>query len=288
MKISYRSATILFFVFYLLPIVGMGYLVYQRIEQRQVALQLFLQNQVDVDRQIIVERERLRNIQPRIHSFLLKSGNADNDATALIGSVKDDAEKIKKFWERYDADYSASNRPFLRNILKENQETNLIDEEQDVVSAIQKNANLYFDSIFSSSLFVKADLAQASPRDIEMFLSALDAKRDSIFASINQLADIRYIYSQRSVFFINGENDKQQGFFNAIFISLFFIIFILHLLESFFIHKPFKDIMFFLKDMSEGKRGQRLYFSSPIREVKKTEEVINEFVDKAEQYEKEK
>jgi len=42
-----------------------------------------------------------------------------------------------------------------------------------------------------------------------------------------------------------------------------------------------------LRDTSHGKKGQRLYFSSPIKEIKESEEIINKFVSKAEKHEQE-
>lgn len=119
------------------------------------------------------------------------------------------------------------------------------------------------------------------------FFDRLDEEEAAIFQWINELSDIRYIFAQWIVFSVSGENDRQQGFFNTIFMGLGGFILMVALLEHFYIHRPFGDIMSFLKDMSQGKRGQRLYFSSPSREIKESEEIINEFVSKSEAHEKE-
>ncbi len=127
----------------------------------------------------------------------------------------------------------------------------------------------------------------AVQRHIE-FLEKLDREREEIYMSLDELADIRYIFSQRVIFYISGENDRQYGFFSTLFAFIFASILLLQILEYFYISKPFKDIILFLRDMSQGKKGQRLYFSSPIREIKESEEVINEIVRKTEEHEKEK
>lgn len=284
MKISYRFTTILFFVLYLLPIIGVSYLVYQRIQQRQATLQFYLQNQVDVDRQIISERGDLRNVQPKIRNFLLTE-HLSQEGKVKLAEVKDARDEFEKFWKKYENNYTASQRPFLQKLLDENQEHTLIDDEARVLTEIQRKGDVYFSRI---TAYPALNGVSTASQDDVRFLGDLDDIRNDVFASLNDLADIRYIFAQRVVFFVTGENDLQQGFFNTIFVGIFFITLILYMLETFFIHKPFKDIMLFLRDLGEGKRGQRLYFSSPVKEIKNTEEIINTFVDKAEQHEKEK
>lgn len=286
MRISYQKSVTLFFILYVIPVVGMWFLVQNRIEERQAATQLFLQNQLDVDRQILTQHGILRSIQPRLRSFILENNGSKEAEKLLISSIKADIDKFQKFWKKYADNFSGKNRPFLQSILKNTQELDLIEEETSVLDEIEKTTNAYLASMLSH-----LSLNNLSERDLEIhnkFLNNDDIKRDAVYDAINHLADVRYIYDQRVLFFISGENDRQYGFFGVIFVTLAAIMLLLAVLEYFFIHKPFKDIMLFLGDMRAGKRGQRLYFSSPIREIKESENIINEFVSQAEAHEKEK
>lgn len=256
-----------------------------RIQERQTILQFYLQNQIDVDRQILAQREPVREVNGRIRSLVLRNA-ALEERKNFLAEAKELQENIQKFWEAYETRYSAAQRPFLTSILAETQEARLEEEELQTVRSMRLRIDAYFGAIKISPF-----LNTAQPVDnyaLETYLGGLIERRNDIYDSLNALADIRYIFAQRIVFYISGENDRQQGFFNSIFISLGGLILVVTLLEYFYIHRPFGDIMSFLKDMSQGKRGQRLYFSSPIREIKESEEIINEFVNKAESHEQEK
>ena len=146
--------------------------------------------------------------------------------------------------------------------------------------------NIYKSSILTYPALSNGD-SLTIQRHIE-FLEKLDREREAIYLSLDELADIRYIFSQRVIFYISGENDRQYGFFSTLFAFIFASVLLLQIMEYFSISKPFKDIMLFLRDMSQGKRGQRLYFSSFVKEIKESEDIINEFVSKAEEHEKEK
>lgn len=135
MRISYRTATFAFALLYVGLVAGMGFIAGERIRVSEVAFQRFLQDQVDVDRQIVSQRASLNDISRRVRSQLLSASSRAGDAS--------------------------------------------------------------------------------------------------------------------------------------------------------FLHKPFQDVILFLRDMRAGKRGQRLYFGTPIREVKESEEIINDFVAKAEEHERE-
>lgn len=283
MKFSYKLSTVLFFVLYLAPLAAVGFLVQYRIQERQITLQRYLQNQVDVDRQIIAHRAPLRNIHAPIHSFFLRGGSAE-EGRRLLEFLREEQEKQEIFWKRYENAYAVGYRPFLREILEESQELNLIEEEARAVLEIQRAIDRYFTDMSSHPGLDKGNSLQNN----ELFFDRLDEEEAAIFQWINELADIRYIFAQRIVFSVGGENDRQTGFFNTIFTALSGILLIAMILEHFYIHRPFGDLMLFLKDMSQGKRGQRLYFSSPIREIKESEEIINEFVSKSEEHEKEK
>lgn len=288
MKLSFKLSTFLFFLLYLLPVMVLGYFTAYRIEQRQVVLQRFLQSQVDVDRQIISQRARFHSVNFKIRAYLLAGKKGEPSPMPI---VRDELGKFKDFWKRYEGTYSVKNRPFLQDILERNQEANLISEETEVVSGIHKKADAYI--TLAASYAPLKDPATAAAAVVVVtdhipFIFSLDESRDDLYKSFDQLADIRYIFAQRVVFDVSGENERQYGFFVAIFVGLFAAVFVISVLEYFFIHKPFKDIMAFLRDMSQGKRGQRLYFSSPIKEIKESEEIINQFVSKAEEHEKEK
>lgn len=280
MKIPFKIAVSAFFILYLIPVIGMWFLVQNRIQERQSALQRFLQNQVDIDRQIISERARLRTVNFSIRTHLLSAKNSPSP----FSTVKDEMEKFQRFWKRYASAYSSQNRIFLQSILEENQETNLVSEEAEIIQQIFKKSDIYF--VYVSSY--PPLQATAAAADNITFLANLDERRNDLYGSLDQLADIRYIFGQRVVFSVSGENDRQGGFFTAIFVALAAFIFVISTMEYFYIHKPFKDIILFLKDISQGKKGQRLYFSSPIKEIKESEEIINQFVNKAEEHEKEK
>lgn len=285
MKISYKSAVVFLFIFYLVPVVLIGYLTRYRIGQRQISLQLFFKNQTDIDRQIANQRNLLRQIQPRLRSFLLLD-SVVNSTESPIASVKADLEKFDKFWAKYEATFSGEQQPFLKEVLKNSQELNLIDEELASLQAISREKGEYLAAILAYPPF-KGEKGY-DRQDYAEFLQSLDKQREEIYSATDELMDIRYIFNQRTIFYISGENDKQQGFFNVIFVFLSFIILALLITEYFIFHKPFGDIINFLRDKKEGKRGQRLYFSSFIKEIKQSEEIINEIVSEAEEHEKER
>jgi len=285
MKLSYRFSVFIFFMAALLPIVAFWYAVEARIEQRQLTLQLFLQNQIDVDRKILNERAILRSVSPQVRSFLLKTDIDGQSEKQIAAFLKESQDELEKFWKKYETDYTASQRSFLLSVLKETQEMNLVEEEQKVVAGILRKIGAYFFD-FSSYLPSAGNGSMSFSGHID-FLEEMDGKRENIYDSINELFDIRYIYSQRMVFVVSGENDRQSGFFSLVFAVIAFVVIITSILEYFFIHKPVKDIMLFLRDLAQGKRGQRLYFSSPIREIKESEDIINAFVSEAEEHQKE-
>lgn len=284
MKLSYRFTVFLFFFLAILPIAVFWYFVQIRLEQRQLTLQLFLQNQIDIDRKILSERAILRSVQPVLRSFLLNSG-INHDGKRAAAEIKEAEDNLEKFWKKYEANYAAGERPFLLGVLKETQELNLIEEEAKIVLDIQRKMNEYF-SVIAGRLNLPG-LAVLSYAEHIKFLDELDGKREAIYDSLNELADVRYIFSQRMVFVVSGENDRQAGFFSLVFAIITFVVVITSIFEYFFIHKPVKDIMSFLRDLAQGKKGQRLYFSSPIREIKESEEIINAFVSEAEEHQKE-
>lgn len=286
MKFSYRFATFLFFFACTAFIAMAGFLVYQRVEKRQITLQLFLQNQIDIDRQILQQRDPLRELQGRIRSLLLRNASLEERKNFLV-ELKNLQDDFQAFWGSYETRYTATQRPFLRDILRTTQEGRLEAEEMQTVRDIKIRIDAYFAAIKTSPLLTTAQPV-VDHNVLEAYLAGLTEKRNDIYESLNVLADTRFIFAQRIVFSISGENDRQRGFFTALFIGLSAAAVIAALLEHFFIHRPFGDIMLFLKDMSQGKRGQRLYFSSPIREIKESEEIINEFVSKSEEHEKEK
>src|SRR3989338_2489106 len=106
-----------------------------------------------------------------------------------------------------------------------------------------------------------------------------------VYRFINQITDIRYVFAQRIIFYITGENSTQQGMFNTAFLGILFAVLTVGTVQYFIISRPLGDILMFLRDTSHGKKGQRLYFSSPIKEIKESEEIINKFVSKAEKHE---
>lgn len=283
MKLSYRIVTLLFFIAYLIPIAILGILFEIRVEQRQNTLQVFLKNQADVDRQIIAQRNSLRETHTKARQLLL-FGRGAHEATAA--GILRDLEKIENFWKRYESSYTARERPFLQDILKETQESALIEEEAATVQKIQ-TASVEYRTYLNSYPPFKGGGGGALQDNIAFF-DSLGIKRDAIYEQINNLVDLRYIFAQRIIFFASGESDRQQGLFGAIVIAVLVSIFALSIIEYFVIHKPFKDIMLFLKDLNQGKKGQRLYFSSIIKEVKESEEIINAYVGSAEEHEKEK
>ena len=282
---SYRLTVFIFFFFAILPIAVFWYAVQIRLEQRQLTLQLFLQNQIDVDRKILNEMALLRSVSPQVRNFLLKGDNNSQSEKQIAVFLKDTQDELEKFWKKYESDYTASQRSFLLLVLKETQEMNLVEEEQKIAAGILRKIGEYF---FDFSSHISSTGIENMPFSGHIeFLEEMDGKRENIYNSINELADIRYIYSQRMVFVVSGENDRQAGFFSLIFSIIAFVVIITSILEYFFIHKPVKDIMLFLRDLAQGKRGQRLYFSSPIREIKESEEIINAFVSEAEEHQKE-
>ena len=285
----YRTIILIFAGLYLLPIAAVGFLVYNRIQQRQITLQLYLQNQLEVDRQILVTRDKLVAIQMEVRNFLLMGTHplSESRRSSVVADVQNTADKLNVFWKKYKSQYLGVNRPFLINILKNTQEEDLLEKEAGAVNSVEKRTGEYISDILAHPDFAGETLVtDAGARAV--FLSQLDEKRNTILDSLNELADVRYIFSQRIVFFISGENDRQQGFFNTAFVFLFAVTLIAVILEHFYIHKPFQDIISFLQDLYEGKRGQRLYFSSPVREIKQSEEIINEFVGQAEEHAEEK
>lgn len=280
-SLSYRITIIIFFALFLMPVFGLGFLVKYRIEEREIALQRLLQNQIDIDRQIITQRAILRSIYPRIHSYLFKL-NVRASEPNFLASIKDDFEKTEKFFKRYENTYMGEQRPFLKSILQKTEEENLVSEEAEIVRTVFKRLDVYRSSILADTPMVRS---RGAPEELASFLSMLNDKESDVYKSFDNLADLRYIFGQRIIFSISGENDRQQGFFTAIFTVIISLIFIFLVIQYFFIHKPFKDIMLFLKDLSQGKRGQRLYFSSLIKEIKESEEIINTFVGEAEEHE---
>lgn len=279
MIISYKKTISIIAVSQLFIIASMGYFVRQRIEQRQVTLQLFLQTQIDVDRQMIVQRDILRDTLTKARSYLL-SANSDIERKLILGSIKEDLEKFNKFWVKYRDNYSGRHRPILQKVLSQSQELNLIEEESDLVDGIDRETKVYLSYLLS---YLPVSIGNESK-----FLDELNKRRQNVFVFLNNLTDVRYIFSQRVVFFISDENDRQQGLFTSIFIFLFFSSLVLFILEYLFIHKPIKDILLFLQEASRGKNGQRLYFSSIVKEIKESEDVINKFIDKVEEHEKER
>jgi len=287
MKIPYWIALILFPVLYLIPVIVLWVFVHERIEERAVTLQLFLKNQADVDRQIIAKRSELTNIQPKTRTAIL--GQAPKGALGdTILDVKEVHEDVQKFWQRYETTYLGRERPQLRAILESTQENQLLEEEAEAVRRIRRGIDTYIAKI-NKFLVGEQEKGVGPTLDERVaFLEELTQNRNAIYQNMNQLADIRYIYAQRVIFSASGENERQRGVFTAIFAMLLASVFSVAVVEFFIIHRPFSDIMAFLRDLKEGKRGQRLYFSSLIREVKESEESINEFIGKAEEYEKER
>lgn len=284
MQTKYKNTIGFFLVLYLLPIAILWVFVTQRIETRQSTLQLFLQNQLDVDRQIVAERQRLREIQPQFRTALLKTVSRA-EMTSLTEELRLDKDRIAKFWQRYETTYTGNQRPFLKEVLQETQETQLLEEEAEYVRRIIRDTDAYANVIES---FVKAYSPETiSAQEAGIFLEGLDVRRDAIIVNINNLTDVRYIFAQRAIFFASGENDRQAGLLTSVFVVLIATTFVITTMQFFLIHRPMGDIMAFLRDMKEGKRGQRLYFSSIVKEIKESEDIINEFVAKAEAHEKE-
>lgn len=281
--LSYKKSIAIFFILYIVPIIVIGYFVTRRIQARQVITQLFLQNQIDVDRKILTQHGILRDVQPKLRQAIAPKATAAERGT-LLGDIKDDQDNFRKFWQKYEANYSGGSRPFLKSILAETQELNLLEEEDAKVKTIQVQADAYFNKILSHPVFRGAGNLSAE-ENFEL-LYEVNEFRNTVFGTLNDLADIRYIFAQRTVFFISSENTAQQGTFNTIFIAIILSIFAVAIVEYFILLRPLGDIMLFLSDLSAGKRGQRLYFSSPISEIKKSEDIINDFVDKAEEHEK--
>src|SRR3989338_4380524 len=104
MKLSYRFSVFIFFMAALLPIVAFWYAVQARLEQRQLTLQLFLQNQIDVDRKILSERVLLRSVSPAVRSFLLKGSENGKSEKQIAGFVKEAQDELEKFWKKYETD----------------------------------------------------------------------------------------------------------------------------------------------------------------------------------------
>ncbi len=283
MKLSFKQAQALFFVCLIVPVAGLWFLVANRIEERQIVLQRFLQNQIDIDRQIINQRQTLRTVHADIRSYLLAVVSGERKAP-MRADVHDAIDSFEAFWKRYDTTYRAEHRPVLKEILAATQEARLVDEETETIRRLFRALAIYHAHI---NEYAPLD---GGVRTEELgafrFLEQSDELRADIFDELNHLADIRYIFAQRTVFALSGENERQYGFFTAVFTALSAFLLVLLVVQHFSIFKPFRDIMAFLRDMKDGKRGQRLYFSSMVREIKESEEIINEFVDKAEQHEK--
>lgn len=158
----------------------------------------------------------------------------------------------------------------------------MVEEEDQVLNDLSDHSSKYFASVLSY-------YAQFKNGEINYnLLIESNGLVGDVLTDFNNLTDVRYIYQQRLILAMSGENDRQYGFFAVIFVMILSSIIILTILQVFFVYKPFGDIMMFLKDAKEGKRGQRLYFSSYIKEIKESEEIINSFVEAAEEHAKEK
>lgn len=233
---------------------------------------------------MIDQRTDLRSSHSYLRDILLRPDSVNG--AERLSRVKDIQDSAVKFWQKYETAYAANQRPFLITTLAQSQESHLVEEEAKVVREIRRSIDKYF-----AEILAYGDLQNPSKNSLDahvLFLKKVEGDLLSILGFIDELSDIRFIYSQRVVFAVSGENERQQGFFTSVFIGLLAAIIIISTLEYFFIHRPFSDIMAFLRDMSQGKRGQRLYFSSPIREIKESEDIINTFVAKAEEHEKER
>lgn len=255
-------------------------IVQRRLEQRQSSLQLFLRNQLDIDRKIIDQRRLLGSVEPKLRGFLFGTDDFTNKKE-FIAYIQEVQEKINDFWQRYRSNFIASKRPFLLNILEKNQELDLIEKEEFVVNELRRKSEGLLVTI---RLYVEPTTNDPPPNHAS-FLGGLDEQTSTILDKFDQLADLRYIFGQRVVFVISGENDRQYGFFNSLFVMLLAVSLLFIILQYFFIYHPLSDIMAFLKDLKDGKRGQRLYFSSPVREIKESEEIINTLVSEAEKTE---
>ncbi|MBI2591775.1 MAG: hypothetical protein HYW34_03815 [Candidatus Brennerbacteria bacterium] len=271
MKFSYKIINWIFIFLYILPVAAIGFFLQQRVQQSLEAAQLFMQNQIDVDRKIITNRGYLRQVSPVIHQALLKGEVQEIKNAETFAAEKRD--ELDKFWKFYENNYTAQNRPFLKNILTETQELNLIEEESHTVKEIQNLLDSYFVKIFSNN------------NDRINYFEELDDKREKIYDAFNNLADIRYIFAQRIIFNITSQVGAQEAMFNLIFALLILIIIIIAVFQHFYIHRPLGDIMLFLKDMKAGQRRQRLYFSTPVKEIKESEEIINDIIETAEEHE---
>ena len=280
MKLHYKTANWIFLFLYLLPVAAMGLFVQQRVQSGLATAQLFMQNQIDVDRKIIAMRGNLRAVQPAIRQALL-DGKEEKIKSAKAFALEKQ-EDIDNFWNVYESSYSVKERPFLLNILAETQESNLISEEAQTLKSIRRLLDNYFvavSAIDSNRNLNNNDIAIAE------FFNNLDNKREEIYAAFNNLADLRYIFAQRIVFYITSQAGAQEAIFNSIFITLALTIIIIAVFQYFYINRPLGDIMLFLKDIKAGQRRQRLYFSSPIKEIKETEEILNDIIEAAEEHE---
>src|SRR3989344_2763523 len=262
MKISLKNTNIIFFVSFIIPILIMGLFVSKRIGQQQISAQLFLQNQVDVERKIIGVREILRETQSKIRNTLLNSSNGQQLRDARF-SISEDRRKLDEFWKKYNSSFLASERPFLLSILEKTKETNLIDEETEALNAILKAQDQYFQAIITR-LDQEIALGNSGNQDRVRFLENVEQLRMEVYRFINQITDIRYVFAQRIIFYITGENSTQQGMFNTAFLGILFAVLTVGTVQYFIISRPLGDILMFLRDTSHGKKGQRLYFSSPI------------------------
>lgn len=286
MRISYKLIISVFFFLYLLPIFAAGVLVYNRIQERQATLQLFLQNQVDVDRKILEQIAQLRQVSPAVREFLLKTEYTESSRKRLTALLDDAENGLRNFFKRYETQYAGEHRPLLQSVLIATQELNLLEEEKILIASLDRKVGEHFEFL---RVYLRASkLEVSSISQHAEFLERANEIQGTIYSSLNELADIRYIYGQRIVFFISGENDRQQGFFNTLFIFLVAFMVLSSVLEYFYIHKPFRDIMDFLKDSARGTHGERLYFSTPVKEIKESEEIINKVISVAEKHEREK
>lgn len=284
MKISYRAATFIFAFFYVGLVGGMGLLAVERIRVSEIALQRFLQEQVDVDRQIVSQRASLDNINRRIWSRILGASDTAGDIS-FLSAITQDIGRSQKFWQKYETHYAAEARPDLVSVLADSQELDLVEEERLAVREIQEVMKQYVEDV--RGYYESLRGADARIENRAVFSSGLDGRMTTLNDRFDALADTRFIFAQRIIAVASATGESQRSAFTTTFVVLTALIFMFALLEYFFIHKPFQDVILFLRDMRFGKRGQRLYFGTPIREIKESEEIINEFVAKAEEHERE-
>lgn len=281
MRISFKNATYLILVIYILPLLVVGFFVSQRLEERQVLLTKFLQNQANVDKEIASTRTLLFRINNQVRGTALN--NAAGKSTAVsLEAVKADIKKFQDFVTKYQERYSANSRPLLLEVLEDSQEMNLVEEETRILESLSSDSAKYFASALD--YYTQFKIGEVNYN----LLIESNGLVGDVLEDFNKLSEVRYIFEQRLILAMSGENERQYGFFMAIFVIMFASIIVLNIFQFFFIYKPFGDIMMFLKDAKEGKKGQRLYFSSRIKDIKESEEAINKFVGEAEEFEKKK